>query len=114
MFRPPNVSGWDETRWLDTSSFRGRWIAGLTSASDELASTDGEYSEDETPAEAVNKALRFWAEPGITPGTQAELLSSPRRPRTPIEGDWQESAYRGLRQNALRMLIANSPDMQAS
>ena len=28
VFRPPNVSGWDETRWLDTSSFRGRWIAG--------------------------------------------------------------------------------------
>jgi hypothetical protein len=27
--------------------------------------------------------------------------------------DWRQSAYRGLRQNALRMLIANSPEMQA-
>ena len=26
-FRPPNVSGWDEQRWLDTSSFRGRWYS---------------------------------------------------------------------------------------
>ena len=26
-FRPPNVSGWDEERWLDTSSYRGRWFA---------------------------------------------------------------------------------------
>jgi hypothetical protein len=29
-------------------------------------------------------------------------------------GDWRQSSYRGLRQNALRLLIANSPDMQAS
>ena len=114
VFRPPNVSGWDETRWLDTSSFRGRWIAGAYVCGDELASTNGEYSEDETPAEAVNRALRFWAEPGITPGTQAELLQFAQAAEDAIEGDWQESAYRGLRQNALRMLIANSPDMQAS
>src|SRR5438270_2325681 len=26
LFYPPNVAGWDETRWLDTATFRGRWI----------------------------------------------------------------------------------------
>ena len=62
----------------------------------------------------MNRALRFWAEPGITHGTQAELLQFAQAAEDAIEGDWQESAYRGLRQNALRMLIANSPDMQAS
>ena len=25
LFYPPNVAGWDDTRWLDTSTFRGRW-----------------------------------------------------------------------------------------
>jgi uncharacterized protein (DUF1800 family) len=25
LFYPPNVSGWDDARWLDTSSWRGRW-----------------------------------------------------------------------------------------
>src|ERR1700759_5168381 len=25
LFMPPNVSGWDDTRWLDTATFRGRW-----------------------------------------------------------------------------------------
>ena len=25
LFYPPNVAGWDETRWLDTATFRGRW-----------------------------------------------------------------------------------------
>ena len=25
LFYPPNVAGWDDTRWLDTATFRGRW-----------------------------------------------------------------------------------------
>ena len=72
------------------------------------------YDEEETPPEAVDRALRYWAEPGVTPGTQAELLQFAQAAEEAIEADWQESAYRALRQNALRMLIANSPDMQAS
>ena len=27
LFYPPNVAGWDYTRWLDTSTFLGRWTA---------------------------------------------------------------------------------------
>src|SRR5262249_13585558 len=26
LFYPPNVSGWDDARWLDTATFRGRWF----------------------------------------------------------------------------------------
>ena len=26
LFYPPNVGGWDDTRWLDTATFLGRWI----------------------------------------------------------------------------------------
>src|SRR5439155_2562368 len=26
LFYPPNVAGWDDTRWLDTATYRGRWI----------------------------------------------------------------------------------------
>ena len=25
LFSPPNVAGWDDTRWLDTATWRGRW-----------------------------------------------------------------------------------------
>jgi hypothetical protein len=28
--------------------------------------------------------------------------------------DWEQSPYRAMRQNALRLLIATSPDMQVS
>ena len=27
LFFPPNVAGWNDDRWLDTSTLRGRWIA---------------------------------------------------------------------------------------
>ena len=30
LFYPPNVSGWDDRRWLDTSSWRGRWDIAAT------------------------------------------------------------------------------------
>ena len=25
LFYPPNVAGWEDDRWLDTATFRGRW-----------------------------------------------------------------------------------------
>ena len=25
LFQPPNVAGWDDSRWLDTATLRGRW-----------------------------------------------------------------------------------------
>jgi uncharacterized protein (DUF1800 family) len=113
-FRPPNVSGWDETRWLDTSSFRGRWDASAYVCRRDEADTEGDYSETETPVQAVDRALRYWDEPTISTETRNELLEFAQAAEDAIVGDWQESAYRGLRQNALRMLIANSPDLQAS
>ncbi len=27
LFWPPNVAGWDDSRWLDTSRMRARWEA---------------------------------------------------------------------------------------
>ena len=27
LFQPPNVAGWDDTRWIDTATWRGRWMA---------------------------------------------------------------------------------------
>ena len=27
LFYPPDVSGWDDSRWLDTSTMAGRWVA---------------------------------------------------------------------------------------
>ncbi len=116
VFRPPNVSGWDETRWLDTSTFRGRWYAGSYIVRQDEIRDEGleEYPEDETAAEAVERALRYWGEPSLTDATRGELVAFAQAAQDAATAQWQRSPYRGLRQNALRMLIANSPDLQAS
>jgi uncharacterized protein (DUF1800 family) len=110
-FAPPNVAGWDEERWLDTSSYRGRWIAAsYLTREDEL---DGDsYDARETPAQAVDKALRYWGGPAIAEGTRAALVGFGRAVEDVIADEWQESSYRALRQNALRQMLATSPDMQ--
>ena len=112
LFRPPNVSGWDEDHWLDTSTFRGRWVAAGYVTRDEEIATDG-YPADEGPREAVNKALHYWAEPSISALTRDELEAFARAVEDAATADWQQGSYRALRQNALRTLIATSPDLQA-
>ena len=110
-FSPPNVAGWDEERWLDTSSYRGRWVAASQITREDEAS-DESYDASETPAEAVDKALRYWGKPTVAAGTRDELIRFGRGVEDAIVADWQEATFRALRQNALRMLLATSPDMQ--
>jgi uncharacterized protein (DUF1800 family) len=114
VFRPPNVSGWDESRWLDTSTFRGRWYATSRIVDRDEISTDEGYPATETPAEALERAHRYWGEPTVTPATREGLLAFGQAVEDAIEANWQESSYRALRQNAMRLLLATSPDMQAS
>ena len=113
LFRPPNVAGWDEERWLDTSRYRGRWIAAayMTRGFEADPAT---YTETETPLEAVDKALEWWSEPPISAATRAELVAFGVAVEAAATANWQRRQFKGLRQNALRMLIATSPEMQAS
>ena len=111
LFRPPNVAGWDEERWLDTATFRARWIAANYAIGDERAlDPDGDYDIAEDPETAVSKALEFWGDPSLSSQTRNALRGYAERCQNRIDDDWQERPYRVLRQNALRMLIATSPD----
>jgi uncharacterized protein (DUF1800 family) len=109
LFQPPNVAGWDETHWLDTARLSGRWTAAAQST--DLARADEEhYDAKETAKEALAKALKFWGGPTISKKTRAELLRFAHRVEAVAKEDWQQESYRALRQNALRILIATSPD----
>jgi hypothetical protein len=111
LFQPPNVAGWDEERWLDTATFRGRWIAANHAVGDERAlDPDGGYDVAEDPARAVDRALAFWGRPTISSQTRRELLAYAKRCEARIDHEWKQRPYRVLRQNALRMLVATSPD----
>jgi hypothetical protein len=120
LFYPPNVSGWDFTHWLDTSTAKARWdIANYVSAKRAINPwpNTGEpvYEVDEEPATAMQRALEFWGNPALTPESEACLAAFAQTCLThTVTASWERSPYRAMRQNALRMLIATSPDLQVS
>lgn len=117
LFFPPNVAGWDETRWLDTSSWRGRWyLAAWTMRDRDYDPWDSAhpYSTTETPGEAVAKALGFLGNPTLTPELLAGVTAFATTSVPDTLQPWNLGPYRAQRQNALRMLIATCSDHQAS
>ena len=99
-------------RWLDTSTLRGRWVTvgdALSGRYIQGAAIDS-YDAAETPEQAVATALAFWGNPphAARPSPRSTTLRRdlPARRRWP---SWQQHQYRGMRQNALRQLIAVLP-----
>jgi Protein of unknown function (DUF1800) len=113
LFWPPNVSGWDDARWLDTSTMRARWLL-VTYALDgrDFDAWDDPYPETESVDAAMTSALSAWGYPPLRSEHHAELVSFANRAAALATASWQQSPYRALRQNALRQLIGVSPDMQ--
>jgi uncharacterized protein (DUF1800 family) len=111
LFWPPNVSGWDDTRWLDTSRLRARWNI-VDYAIDEIAvdAWGGTYSTTETADEALARATATWGSPTLRDEHRAELLDFARRSEKLATENWQQGPYRAMRQNALLQLIGVSPD----
>lgn len=112
LFWPPNVSGWDDSRWLDTSRMRARWHL-VTYVLEEVSvdAWNEPYSSTETPEEALARALASWGSPALRPEHRAELLDFARRSESLIVAGWQKAPYRAMRQNALLQLIGVSPDL---
>ncbi|HEY6731288.1 MAG TPA: DUF1800 domain-containing protein [Solirubrobacterales bacterium] len=111
LFWPPNVSGWDDGRWLDTSRMRARWLL-VAYALEEVAADpwNDTYSTTETPEEAVARAIAAWGSPELRAEHQAELLELAQRSEKLIIANWQKGPYRAMRQNALLQLIGVSPE----
>jgi hypothetical protein len=74
-----------------------------------------EYSSTEDAASALARALGYWGEPSLTADSSGCIAAFAQ---SCLEGvavaEWQQSPYRAIRQNALRMLIATAPDMHVS
>jgi uncharacterized protein (DUF1800 family) len=109
LFYPPNVSGWNDRAWLDTSRLYGRWyIADYGVRSGARAGADYAGSA-ETGAQALDAALAHVGRPTLPADSLATLLAFANQP-APVGYDG--ATYRALRQNALRQLIASCPDHQ--
>jgi Protein of unknown function (DUF1800) len=113
LFWPPNVSGWDDDRWLDTSRTRARWvIANYALARNYYDPWNGPpYDPNEQPEPALDRALSTWDYPPLRVEQQDELLRFSRNAFPSSLASWQRSPYRAMRQDALQQLVAMSPDL---
>ncbi|HWB23560.1 MAG TPA: DUF1800 domain-containing protein [Gaiellaceae bacterium] len=115
LFYPPNVAGWDDTRWLDTATFRGRWIgAGRVLQNRTLNPNRPRAGTPATADELVQAALAFWNQPLLSNETVVHLTAFATRALGDAKADWEQKAYPVLIENALRQLIAVSPDLQTA
>jgi uncharacterized protein (DUF1800 family) len=101
LFYPPDVAGWDDTRWLDTATFRGRWfLAANALAPFRLDERTGPRLE---PAALLDRATHLLGGPVLSPTTQHALLSFARAALA--------QANSAVVENSLRQLVAVSPDL---
>jgi uncharacterized protein (DUF1800 family) len=114
LFYPPNVGGWDDTRWLDTATWRGRWwIAQYVLRPHTLDPAKASAPDD--AAALVDSALAFWHHPTLNEATTRGLLRFAGAALGDASKDsWKQKQYPVMVQNALRHLIAVSPELQAA
>ncbi len=85
LFYPPNVSGWDFTRWLDTSTAKARWemasyVTSKTYPNPWPGEGQPEYSETEDPATALVERARLLGQPVCCPPNPSSASPPSRGP----------------------------------
>jgi uncharacterized protein (DUF1800 family) len=102
LFYPPDVGGWDDTRWLDTATYRARWfIAALVQGAEQPVDAPSD------PVQLTARATRFWGYPTLTPQTEALLEAF-------AHAQLKRGAAAADVETALRRLVASSPDLQTA
>jgi uncharacterized protein (DUF1800 family) len=114
LFYPPNVAGWDDTRWLDTATWRGRWAIAQY-VLQRHALEPGKATAAADPKALVNNTLRFWKYPALGPKTTAAVNAFAKDAiGSAGNTDWKRKQYPPMVLNGLRHLIAVSPEFQAA
>ncbi|MEA2421622.1 MAG: hypothetical protein QOF55_721 [Thermoleophilaceae bacterium] len=118
LFYPPNVSGWDDSAWLDTSTWRGRFqiaayaFAPYGSWSGTVDPWKTAYSKTEDADTALARAIDFMNNPTLTADSRDSLAAFAGGCLPATMASWEQGPNRAMRQNALRQLIATAPDYQ--
>jgi uncharacterized protein (DUF1800 family) len=115
LFYPPNVAGWDDTRWLDTATFRGRWIGVQRIVEDHRLDPAHPPAGEPSGADALlARGLAFWRVDALSDGSKAALLDYVRTALGDARQSWKKSQYPVLIENALRQLVPMTTDLQTS
>jgi hypothetical protein len=118
LFFPPDVAGWDDSAWLDTSSWRSRFemalyaIAPLDNWNGSVDPWRRSYDPTEDADTAVGRAIAFLGNPMIGADTRRALKAFAETCLPAAMAGSERSFYRAMRQNALRQLVATCPDCQ--
>jgi uncharacterized protein (DUF1800 family) len=110
LFYPPNVAGWDDDRWLDTATFRARWMTASYALRPYVISTKTQRPRD--AAALVSAAHEFLGSPTLSESTRDALHRFASSSLADATSTWKKNQYPALIENALRQLIASSPDFQ--
>jgi uncharacterized protein (DUF1800 family) len=102
LFYPPDVGGWDYTRWLDTATFRARWfIAAVVQGS---ASPTGSPAD---PAKLTERVVQYWGFPTVSQTTLGVLAAFGK-------AQLNRKNDPAVVETAMRRLLATSPDFQTA
>jgi uncharacterized protein (DUF1800 family) len=115
LFYPPNVSGWDESRWLDTATFRGRWLVASRALGKTALDENGASVIPRDAGELVALAVALNGSPTVVPATRNALLELCRRILGDIGADADKRrSYPVMAVNATRILLAVAPERHSS
>jgi hypothetical protein len=118
LFYPPNVSGWNDDRWLDTSSFRARWLIARRALEKHAFNSEHEAPADRPPSDPVklvDKALGFWGGLRVSDHTHSALLTySQKTMAAAVADEGRQKSFPTMTYNALRHLVAVCPEMQTA
>ena len=116
LFYPPNVAGWDDARWLDTATFRGRWAIANEALVEVHARAEARPQAAAGAAlgrgDRRQRASTCSARRASGRETKAALEAFARSGARDADEDWKRDAYPPLVLNAVRQLLAVSPDLQ--
>lgn len=115
--QPPNVAGWNDRAWLNTSTHAARWTMASQIVRWASATSASYRGRTESTGEAVDAALAFWGHPSLSPDARRALQavgSETWAPRTPGDQYGSLETFLAQRQNAMRLIVAASPDFQVS
>jgi uncharacterized protein (DUF1800 family) len=111
LFYPPNVAGWDDSRWLDTATFRARWEIAAYAIRPRMLKDDAKHVPHD-PHKLLHRAHAVLGHPTLTSHTEATLTHFAKRAMADAKSDWKKRSYPPLIENALRQLLATAPDLQ--
>ena len=117
LFYPPNVAGWDDSRWLDTASFQGRWYI----ADEALSKTSIDPYGKKVPnlptdaQQLLNLAVTSVGSPVLEDGAKTLLLTFGQNSLNDAGGDADtERRYALMIYNGMRQLILMLPEAQTT